>query len=60
MWDYKDLKPFNIYTLYSQEKKLFFQCRIWNPLVNTLYVHKKKNYVFLMWDKKNFDLNTLT
>ena len=33
MWD---LKPFRIYTLFSQEK----------------------NYIFSMWDKKRFGLNT--
>jgi hypothetical protein len=57
-----DLKPYNIYTLcsqekncffnvrfeallyiYSQEKKvIFFQCGIWNPLVDILHVSKKK------------------
>jgi len=100
MWN---LKPFNIYTLCSQEKKLFFQhgfealsyiysiltrkkimffqCRIWNPLVSILYVPKKiiifliwdlkpfriytlcsqeKKYVFSMWNKKLFGLNTST
>jgi hypothetical protein len=50
MWD---LKPFSIYTLCSQEKKLYFQCGIWSLLVYIIYIHKKKNHVFSMWDKKN-------
>jgi len=34
MWD---LKPFNIYTLYSQEKIMFFQCERKNLFnLNTL------------------------
>ena len=51
-----DLKLFSIYTLYFQEKKLFFQCEIWNCLVYIFYVHKKKIMFFLMWDKKLFDI----
>jgi len=43
MWD---LKPFNIYTLCFQEKKLFFQYEIWSSLVYILYVSKKKSYFF--------------
>jgi hypothetical protein len=42
-------------SLYKYEKNiLFFQCGIWNPLIYILYIHKKKSYVFLMWDKKLF------
>jgi hypothetical protein len=39
---------------------MFFQCEITNPLVYILYVPKKKSYVFLIWDKNPFGLNTLT
>jgi hypothetical protein len=42
-------------SLYKYEKNiLFFQCGIWNPLIYILYIHKKKSYVFLMWDKNCF------
>jgi hypothetical protein len=40
------------------KKVMFFPCGIWNPLVYILYVPKKKNHVFSMWDKKYFGLNT--
>jgi len=50
--------PF-VYILYVHKKKvMFFQCEIWNPLAYIFYVHKKNNYVFSMWDKKPFGLNT--
>jgi hypothetical protein len=49
----------SIYTLYSQEKSCFFQCGIGNPLVYILYVPKKKNYVFSMWDLKLISIYTL-
>ena len=60
MWD---LKPFHKYTLCSKLPMkiiMFFQCGISNPLVYILYVPKKKSYIFSMWDKNSFGLNTLT
>jgi hypothetical protein len=52
--------PF-VYILYVHKKKvMFFQCEIWNHLAYIFYVHKKNNYVFSMWDKKPFGLNTST
>jgi len=40
-----DLKPFSI-ILYIPNKKLFFQCGIWNHFIYILYVHKKKVMFF--------------
>jgi hypothetical protein len=50
-----DLKPFIIYILCFQEKKLYFQCGIRNSLVYILYVHKKKIMFIQCGMKKNFD-----
>jgi hypothetical protein len=41
-----------IYTLCSQEKSYDFQCEIWNPSVNILYVHNKKIMFFQCGIKK--------
>jgi len=56
MWD---LKPFNIYTLYSQEKKSYF-FNVGFEAITYIYsmITRKKSYIFLMWDKKLFGLNT--
>jgi hypothetical protein len=46
MWDLKDLKPFSIYTLYSQAKKK--KKLIWDlkPFIIYTLCSQEKNYVF--------------
>ena len=55
-----DLKPINIYTLYSQEKSYVFS--MWNlkPLVYILYVPKKKVMFFQCGIKKILELNIIS
>jgi len=54
-----DLKPFNIYTLCSQEKKYFFNVGFEAFRIYIL-CSQGKSYVFSMWDKKPFGLNIST
>ena len=50
MWD---LKSFNIYILFSQEKDYFL---MWDLKSFNIYILclQEKSYVFLTWDKKIF------
>ena len=51
-----DLKPFNIYTLCSQEKICFFNV----GFEALLYIYsQEKSYIFSMWDLKPFSIYTL-
>jgi uncharacterized protein YfkK (UPF0435 family) len=55
MWD---LKPFNIYTLCSQEKNYFFNVGF-EGLSYIYSMFTRKNLHFSMWDLKYFSIYTL-
>jgi hypothetical protein len=52
------LTLFKAHYINIRKNILFFQCRIWNPLVYMLYFLKKK-VIFSMWDLKLFCIHAL-
>ena len=53
-----DLKPFNIYTLCSQQKSYFFNMRFEGlSYIYSMFI--RKSYIFSMWDLKLFSIYTL-
>jgi len=48
-----DLKPFSIYIIYLQEKKIIFS--MWDLKSFSIYtLFSQEKSFFLMWNKKNF------